>query len=82
MKKPSKPYSARRAAPSFLDPQYFIILCHAAETRFKVGQVFWLTATNLLSAPSHLIQIKQWLPADFVTDYSGGTAPEFHGIPY
>jgi hypothetical protein len=24
----------------------------------------------------------QWLFADFVPDYSGGTAPDFHGIPF
>jgi hypothetical protein len=37
---------------------------------------------NLLFAPSHLIRTKQWYPANFVSVYSGGTAPDLHGIPY
>jgi hypothetical protein len=37
---------------------------------------------NLLFAPSHLIKTKQWYPANFVPGYSGGTAPDLHGIPY
>jgi hypothetical protein len=36
----------------------------------------------LLSAPSHPAKTEQWQLADFVPDYSGGTAPESHGIPY
>jgi hypothetical protein len=35
----------------------------------------------LVFAPSHLINTKQWHPANFVPDYSGGTAPGLHGIP-
>ena len=34
---------------------------------------------GLLSTPSRAIA--QWLVVDFVTSHSGGTAPEFHGIP-
>jgi hypothetical protein len=37
---------------------------------------------NLLFAPSRLIGIKQWYHAIFVPVYSGGTAPDSHGIPY
>jgi hypothetical protein len=36
----------------------------------------------LVSAPSHLVKTSQWHVADFVTGYSGGTALDFHGIPY
>ena len=36
----------------------------------------------LLSAPSHLIFTRQWPVAEVVPGYSGGTAPEFNGIPY
>ena len=35
---------------------------------------------NLLFAPSHLIKTKQWYLANFVPVYSGGTAPDLHGI--
>jgi hypothetical protein len=37
---------------------------------------------KLLFAPSHLIKTKQWYLASFVPVYSGGTAPDSHGIPY
>jgi hypothetical protein len=37
---------------------------------------------NLIFAPSHLIRTKQWYLANFVPVYSGGTAPELHGISY
>jgi len=37
---------------------------------------------SLLFAPSHLIKTKQWYLANFVPVYSGGTAPDLHGISY
>ena len=37
---------------------------------------------TLLAAPSHSDLPEQWLPAAFVPDYSGGTAPDSHGIPF
>lgn len=37
---------------------------------------------NLPPAPSHSVTAKQWYIAEFVPDYSGGTAPGFNGIPY
>ena len=36
---------------------------------------------TLLFAPSHPVNTGQWQSANFVPDYSGGTAPEFNGIP-
>ena len=36
----------------------------------------------LLSAPSRCDQHRNSDTADFVPDYSGGTAPDFNGIPY
>jgi hypothetical protein len=36
----------------------------------------------LLAAPSRLASTRQWHPAAFVPDYSGGTTPDFNGIPY
>ena len=36
----------------------------------------------LLSAPSHFACSRKSGFADFVPDYSGGTAPEFNGIPF
>jgi type III secretory pathway component EscS len=37
---------------------------------------------RLLTAPSHLALTRQWHGAAFVPDYSGGTTPEFNGIPF
>jgi len=36
----------------------------------------------LLSAPSHQVSTRQWHIAEFVPDHSGGTAPDFNGIPF
>jgi len=36
----------------------------------------------LISAPSRVVKTMQWLLADFVPDYSGGTTSDFHGIPF
>jgi len=44
-------------------------------------QVFWLSDHPVIR-PFPFVIHKQWHFADFVPDYSGGTAPEFHGIPY
>ena len=37
---------------------------------------------NLLSAPSRSLEMLNSGFADFVPDHSGGTAPDFNGIPY
>jgi hypothetical protein len=46
------------------------------------GQVFWLPDLPTLCAFPFRLVTKQWLFADFVPGYSGGTAPDFNGIPY
>jgi hypothetical protein len=35
----------------------------------------------LVTAPSHPTEDEQWHLAVFVSDYSGGPVPEFHGVP-
>ncbi len=50
-----------------------------------MGQhVFWLTVSNLLPAfpfGAALHCIRRWLMG-FVTDYSGATASDLHGLPF
>ena len=54
--------------------------------RKKFGYIFTGRSSdsriNLLSAPSHQAEARQWHNADFVTGHSGGTASDFNGIPY
>ena len=46
-----------------------------------VRQVFWLPdQSTLCTFPPDLYQAVVF--ANFVSDYSGGTTPDFHGIPY
>ena len=35
----------------------------------------------LLTKPSHPVSREQWRSMAFVTGYSGGTVPDFNGIP-
>lgn len=73
-----------KGCTQFLDPYSLtvMLIVYRNEMTSWHRQVFWLPATFLLSVPSHPVKTGQWLNTDFVTDYSGGTAPDFHGIPY
>lgn len=73
--------SAQGAAPVFLDPLAafpFVTsrrFSNCRQSRSSDSRI------NLSSAPSHSYYLNSGIFADLVPDYSGGTAPEFHGIP-
>ena len=77
--KKSLEQNALRIAPCLLDPYGGYPVSSRTGSPNGIRQVFWLT-DHLLSGPSHLE--KTVVLPDFVPVYSGGTAPDSHGIPY
>jgi len=53
---------------------------HHIETRDR-GQVFWLT-DRPTDRTFSVAQGNQWFVAAFVPDYSGGSAVDFHHLPF
>jgi hypothetical protein len=71
---------AQGAAPVFLDP--LAAFPFVTSRRFSTDDKAGLLTFGSSRHPHLPIQdIEQWYFANFVPDYSGGTAPDFHGIP-
>lgn len=73
--------STQRAAPVYLDP--LAAFPFVTSRRFSNCRQSRSSDSRIIlsSAPSHSCYLNSGIFADLVPDYSGGTAPDFHGIP-